>query len=219
MLSRITFLTIGQTPRVDLVPDLVSTLPASVQIAELGALDGLDHDVVAELTPGLDDHALVTRMRDGSQVVLGKRWVLKRIQELLDTTTPGPDQATVLLCTGDFPGLRGRGLFFDAQHIVDHGVSALASGVSTLGLVVPLARQEAETHVAPVDGQRLVTAHASPYADADFTALGLRLHACDLIVMHCMGYTEAQRQAVATGSGRHVLLARRLVASAFVQLL
>jgi len=37
--------------------------------------------------------------------------------------------------------------------------------------------------------------------------------------MHCMGYTEAQRGRVAAASGRPVLLARRLVASAVAQLL
>jgi protein AroM len=37
--------------------------------------------------------------------------------------------------------------------------------------------------------------------------------------MHCMGYTEAQRAVVAEASGRPVLLARRMVASALSQLL
>lgn len=219
MLSRVTFLTIGQTPRADLVPEIVAALPRSVEVAEVGVLDGLEDAEVAALAPDDQDHALVTRMRDGSQAVISKRWAASRVQALLNRLPSGPDQATVFLCTGEFPGLRGRGLFLDAQHLVDHGVKALAAGASTLGVIVPLARQAGEIHVRPAEGQELVIAHASPYSGDSFTAVAPSLSACDLIVMHCVGYSAAQREAIAQGSGRPVLLARRLVASALAQLL
>lgn len=253
MPTRITFLTIGQTPRSDLVPDLVASLPRDVDVAEIGALDGLDDDTIAGLEPGEDDRALVTRLRNGRQAVVGKRWVTARLRALL---ADAPDAtATVLLCTGDFPELvpdrkvdrdpgggvgsgptqpasdpvdprssesadpGHLGLFLDAQHLVDHGVEALCHGARTLGLLVPLARQEGEHHLEPREGRSLKTAHASPYDDqADFEAAGRALADCDVIVMHCMGYTDAQRTAVAAGSGRPVLLARRLVAAGIGQL-
>jgi len=228
MLDQIRFVTIGQTPRSDLVPEILSALGAHVVVSELGALDGIGAEELAGLEPGPEDHALVTRLRDGRQAVIGKRWVTARLQELLDGIA-GTDagsgverngtSATVLLCTGDFAGLRAPGLFLDAQRLVDHGVDALCHGADAVGLLVPLERQEAEHHYAPPEGQRLVTAHASPYEDADFKAAGRALARCDLIVMHCMGYTEEQRSAVARGSGRPVLLARRLVAAAVRQLL
>ncbi|MNT85827.1 hypothetical protein D3C72_2260390 [compost metagenome] len=79
-------------------------------------------------------------------------------------------------------------------------------------MVVPL---ECGTHVV----------HASPYeADAgqaarNFEAAGRELASCDLIVMHCMGYAEHMRQAVARASGRPVLLSNRMVAQALAQIL
>jgi protein AroM len=227
MLDRIIFVTLGQTPRTDLVPEIVRALPRPVEVKELGALDGMDSDAIGPLGPGSDDQALVTRLRNGTQVVLGKRWVTGRLQRLLDgiddSATDAPaaasSQATVLLCSGDFPGLRAHGLFLDAQHLVDHGVDALSRCASTVGLLVPLRRQEGEHHYTPSGGRRLRTAHASPYGRDDFVAAGRSLSDCDLVVMHCMGYTEAQRAAVANGSGRPVLLSRRLVAAALAQLL
>lgn len=230
MISRITFVTIGQTPRADLVPEIVAHLPTDVDVAELGALDGLAGEEIARRAPGPDDHALVTRLRDGTQAVIGKRWVTGRLQELLrgPGATAGDGEATarnvtatVLLCTGEFAGLRGPGLFLDAQHLVDHGVAALCAGARSVGLLVPLARQQDEHHYAPPAGQALRTAHASPYEDpaSVFEEAGRALAGCDLVVMHCMGYTEEQRSAVVAGAGRPVLLARRLVASALAQLL
>ena len=250
MFSRITFFSIGRTPRGDLVPEIAARLPASVEIAEVGALDGLSREVIEGLEPGPGEEALVTRLPDGTQVVLSKRWVQQRLQALLDATGGAPsdesaprgagagaasDEPTVstrpadqtinvLLCTGRFPGLRGPWPFLDARHLVDHGVAAICGRAGSIGLLIPLERQEAELHYEPPDGQELVIAHASPYEDedfeaADFEAVGRSLAACDLVVMHCMGYTEAQRAAVARGSGGPVLLARRMVAAGLAQLL
>lgn len=238
MLERVTFLTIGQTPRTDLVPEIVAALPRGVEVREWGALDGLGPEEIAELTPDEHDHALITRLKDGSQVVIGKRWVTKRIQAYLDRCNEEPmpedggagermargawgsGEATLLLCTGDFSALRPHGLFLDSQHLVDGGVDALCHGAESIGLLVPLDRQQKEHHYHPPAGQRLRSAYASPYdASDDFEAAGRALADCDLIVMHCMGFSEAQRAAVAEASGRPVLLARRLVASALAQLL
>jgi len=219
MLDRITFITLGQTPRSDLVPEIVDALTRPVAVEELGALDEIEPEEIARLAPDANDHALVTRLRDGSQAVIGKRWLVGRLQELLDAAPAGPNEANVLLCTGDFGALRGDGLFLDAQHLVDHGVDALCHSATSVGLVVPLARQVAEHHYEGPSGQELRAAVASPYRDDDFEGVGRSLSECDVIVMHCMGYTSAQRERVAASSGRPVLLARRLVSAALGQLL
>lgn len=219
MLDRITFITLGQTPRSDLVPEIVDALPRAVAVEELGALDEIAPGEIARLAPDASDHALVTRLRDGSQVEIGKQWLVVRLQELLDSAPTGPNEARVLLCTGDFSSLRSDGLFLDAQHLVDHGVDALCHSAASVGLVVPLARQVAEHHYETPSGQELHAAVASPYGDDDFEAVGRSLTQCDLIVMHCMGYTATQRDTVAAAAGRPVLLARRLVSAALSQLL
>ncbi len=216
MPNRITFVTIGQTPRSDLVPELVGALPDAVEVVELGALDGLDERAIAGLAPGPEEAALVTRLRDGRQAVVGKPGIARRLRRILESEAPEAT-ATVLLCTGDFPDLDGPGLFLDAQHIVDHGIAALGGAARSVGLLVPLERQQESHHLRLRAGKMLRTAHASPYEDADFAAAGRALADCGLIAMHCMGYTEAQREAVAEGSGRPVLLARRLVAAALTQ--
>jgi len=219
MLRAVTFVTIGQTPRVDLVPELVAHLPEGVAVREVGALDGMEADDVALLAPDADEPRLVTRMADGSQVVVHKPWMHTRVQWLLDGMASDDEQVVVLLCTGEFPGLRTPGVFLDAQHLVDHGVAALCAGMTRIGLLLPLAEQADEFHWRPAPYQAVHTTFASPYAGDRFEAAGTELADCDVIVMHCMGYTEDQRRRVVAASGRPVLLARRLVASAVAQLL
>ena len=219
MLTTVTFVTIGQTPRTDLVPELVSLLPGGTEVREMGALDGLDAAAVAALAPAAGGPRLVTRMADGSQAVVGRAGMHARLQALLDRAPPDPSTVTVLLCTGEFPRLRGPGIFLDAQHLVDHGVAALCAGMGRIGLLLPLAEQADDFHWRPAPHQELRVAHASPYEGDRFEVAAVELAGCDVVVMHCMGYTEVQRRRVAAASGRPVLLARRLVASAVAQLL
>jgi len=57
MITRISFVTIGQTPRSDLVLEIVSRLPAPV---EVGALDGLEAQRTA-VAKGSDRPVLLVR--------------------------------------------------------------------------------------------------------------------------------------------------------------
>jgi protein AroM len=219
MPSSVTFVTIGQTPRVDLVPELVSWLPAGVAVREVGALDGLDAAAIAARAPGPGEARLVTRLADGTQAVVAKSWMQPRLQRLLDDLPADRATVTVLLCTGEFPGLRGPGIFLDAQHLVDHGIAALCAGMHDIGLLLPLAEQAESFHFRPAPHQQMRVSHASPYVGDRFDRAGAELAPCDVVVMHCMGYTEDQRRRVARASGRPVLLARRFVAAGVAQLL
>lgn len=219
MLRAVTFLTIGQTPRTDLVPELVSWLPGKVAVDELGALDGRNRDQVAALAPSSGQPRLVTRMADGTQAIVRKDWIRDRLQEMLDGMEPRSDRVLVLLCTGAFPGLVAPGLFLDAQHLVDAGVDALCANLRRIGVVLPVPEQGRDFHYRPGPRQDVVTAFASPYAGNAFGAAGAALASCDAVVMHCIGFTEAHRRQVAAAAGRPVLLARRMVAAAVAQLL
>jgi len=219
MLTKVRFVTIGQTPRTDLVPDLVAHLPAGTRVLEVGSLDGLDASSIAALAPAPGEARLVTRLADGSQAVVGKAKTHARLQRILDGLEPDPSTATVLVCTGEFPGLRGPGVFLDAQHLVDHGVAGICAGMKTVGLLLPAAEQAAEFHWKPGPHQDLRVTWASPYSGDRFDEAARELSGCDAVVMHCMGFTEEQRGRVARVSGRPVLLARRFVGAALAQLL
>lgn len=218
MAHRFAFVTIGQTPRDDLVPEMLPFLGKDVTVDQFGVLDGLSEEIIARAGPASGQHRLVTRLRDGSQVVLEKSWVQGRLQQILDGMEAPRYTAVLLLCTGRFPGLEAPGLFLDAQHLVDFGTAALCSGAQRVGVLLPLPEQIREFHLPSGPDRELVFSHASPYQGDRFREAARELAGADLIVMHCMGYTETQRQVVAEISGRPVLLARRLVATSLANL-
>jgi protein AroM len=219
MLTSVTFVTLGQTPRSDLVPELSSWLPRGTTVREVGALDGFDASAVRALVPAPGRPRLVTRLADGTQGVVGKAWMHKRLEEVLGTLPEDPATVTVLLCTGDFPGLRGPGVFLHAQPLVDHGVAALCAGMRRIGVLLPLEEQVDDFHWAPGPEQEVDFAWASPYEGDDLEGAGQTLRGSDVVVLHCMGYTEEHRLRVSRAAGRPALLARRLVAAAVAQML
>jgi protein AroM len=219
MPKRAAFITIGQTPRDDIVPELLATIGDSVDILELGLLDGLQPDDIAALRPADSEQQLVTRLRTGAQAIVGRAWAKKQLQSLLHELTREDFAFKLVLCTERLGPLRSKGVLLDAHSLVNHGVEAIAGRLGSLGVIVPLPSQVDEIRRRARQGRRVMATHASPYALGELEEAAKALRQTDLIVMDCMGYTEAMRETVARTSGRPVLLARRLVAAAVKQLL
>jgi protein AroM len=215
MQRRVAFVTIGQSPRSDVVPDILAETRTPLAVTERGALDGLDDAAIADLAPAAGEHRLVTRLRDGREVLLGKPAIDRRLHAILAELDAGGFDLLVLLCTGEFRRFRLRTPFIEPQHTVDHFVQGLAYGAERIGILLPNAAQIEEFHGIP--GVVTKAAGASPYVtepEAGLRAAGVALADADMIVMHCIGYSEAMRQIVKQASGWPVLVSRRLVAHA-----
>ena len=218
MTFRAAFVTIGQSPRGDLTPMLLARIGGNLEVVEHGALDSLNAAQVAAMAPADHEQRLVTRLTDGQEVVIGKEKTQARWQSLFNRLDSESFDALVLLCTGYFPGLESRTLLVEAQRVVDHMTHALAEGANRIGVMVPHEAQIAELHDVAPPGVAVQGAYASPYGGNRFSEAAEQLADCDIIVMHCMGYTEAQRSQVQATSCRPVLLAQRMLAAGVAQL-
>jgi protein AroM len=215
MPQRVAFVTIGQSPRSDVMPDLLAATRTPFETLERGALDGLDDRAIADLAPRPGEERLVSRLRDGREVLLGKPAIDRRLHAILDELDAGGFDLLVLLCTGQFTRFSLRTPFIEPQHTVDHFVQGLAYGAERIGILLPNAAQIDEFHGIP--GIAIKAASASPYQGDPEAALreaGAALADTGMIVMHCIGYSEAMRQVVRQVSRRPVLVSRRLVAHA-----
>jgi len=215
---RVAFVTIGQSPRVDMLPEILAAVHGEVDAVEFGALDGLSHAEIARMLPPPGQPSLATRLSDGTEVVIGKRETGARLQALFDELDRQRFDAITLLCTGYFEHLGSRTLLIEAQRVVDAMVDAFSLGCRRLGVMLPLARQAQEFHLRSSEQRQVSAAHYSPYSGDRLEAAAHELADCDLVVMHCMGYTEAMRARVAAAVDKPVLLARRIVAGAVQQI-
>jgi len=205
MRKRAAFITIGQAPRPDIMDEMRPAWDDQLDIEEHGALDGLTPAEVEELSPAREETPLVSRLANGSEVILRDEAIHARIEALVARLDDVDLDFLVLLCTGRFDRLRSRHLVVKAQTVVDNGVDALRASTSRVGVLVP---DEAQR-----DQHGGLSSHASPYSADRFDEAARELAGADLIVLHCMGYTGEHKRRVAASSGKPVLLAREMVAT------
>jgi protein AroM len=213
-------ITIGQSPRPDITGEIRPLLGPAASVVETGALDGLTSAEIAAMGPDDDDHTLVTLLRDGREVLLGRRHVIPRVQACVDRLQ---DQVELILmlCTGTFPPFRTRRPMLYPEHLLFQNARMIASG-GHVGVLTPSARQAGDQERRWRGVVRAATVRAfSPYtprddldaACADFLAAGV-----DMVVLDCLGYTIALKRRVRELTGKPVLLARTLLARVAAEL-
>lgn len=91
-----------------MVPSLRKMIGGSVEFVEAGALDDLTKEEILKLTPKSDADLLVSRTRDGSEIIFGKSHIIPRLQKCIDSLNAKGVEAIALLCAGSFPDSNPR---------------------------------------------------------------------------------------------------------------
>lgn len=198
----LTFLTIGQAPRPDLSEAIEAHLPMTTDVRHAGVLDGLSRTGAEARFGAVKGRAtLLSRLADGSAVTLDAEAVGAGLQACVDRAEDGGADVVVLLCTGEFPGLRTRrARLVEPDALVTGYVASVLRG-SQVGVIVPLPEQVTEAREkwrAVVPAPAFAT--ASPYAD-DASALcaAARAHleaGATALMLDCMGYGSRHRRAL-----------------------
>ena len=198
-------ITIGQAPREDVVASMFATV--HTPFAEYGALDLLDEDDIATLAPASTDMPLVTRLRTGHEVVVGKHALMPHVQAALDRAVADGATTLAILCTGAFPALQSPVPCVYPDKVVSAIVGALLPA-GTLGVVLPhVGQQQGMREKWSTDARGVKLAVASPYTAAESMPTAVRsLGPCDLIVLDCMGYDRQMLAMARSASTVPVLL-------------
>jgi protein AroM len=220
MNRRIGAVTIGQSPRSDVTPELMTFLGPGVSVVESGALDGFSRSELVELGTRTTGRLLVTRLRDGSEITLGHEFILPRVQECIRRLADDVD-LVLLLCTGTFPRLASKKLVLYPEQLLFEVVRGI--GATRIGVITPAAGQipEQESRWSQVVREPFVKA-ASPYGEpAEFrnTAEMFARRSLDLVVLDCIGYTQAMKSEVQARVRTPVLLARSVLGRVAAELL
>jgi len=215
--------TIGQSPRDDIVPFMKERIGSNVTILQQGALDGLDDEELHALIPQKGQSQLCTRLADGRQIVISKEKILPLVQSRITQLNQQDVGLVVLLCTGKFPKFKSRALLVSAQEIVDHCLAAVVDDRYTLGLVSPLEEQmepmrQSLLHITP----RIAVSYCSPYhkyVDMTEAAYALKDQNPDIVILHCMGFNHEHRRAIRKVLKIPVIIASSIVSRTVAELL
>ena len=216
-------ITIGQSPRDDVVGDILPILGEEVTLLQAGGLDGLSREEIQGFAPSPSDYVLISRLRDGSSVVFAERYILPRLQRCIETLEDQGAQLILFLCTGDFPPVFHSKvpLIFPCK-VLNGLVPALASR-GKIAVVTPTQQQVAQSEKKWREYVAEMTAiPASPYGPLEELDQAARQAAeldVDLVVMDCIGYTVEMKEHFQAVSGKPVVLSRTLAARVVMELL
>jgi protein AroM len=212
---KIGFITIGQSPREDVVGEMRELLGAGIDIVERGALDGLSCEEIEALKPHKNDFPLITRLRDQSVVIVGRRKITPRIQERIGELEGEGAELSALLCTEEFRGLESKRMLLMPSAILFGAVKAILSK-GKLGVVVPLEEQRrAALKKWQKTGCEVIVETVDPFQAISETTSLLKTFKggnVDLVVLDCIAYGGEMKECVSRISGKPVLLPRSLLA-------
>jgi len=196
-MKKIGAITVGQTPRTDLIPEIAPILGDSIEIIQMGGLDGLTKEEIQTMTPAPGDHVLVSRLKDGSSVSFGESHILPRLEACMDQLKKDQVSLILFLCTGEFPDT------FQADVPLIFPSKILTSIVSAI-----------HPHRLAGCADSVYGLAASPYDGIEAVAAAARSipSDADLIVLDCIGYTVEMKERVQALTGKSVLLPRTLAA-------
>ena len=219
----VAMVTIGQSPRTDVTSDVADILGPDIRIVECGALDELTSKDISGLKPSPDEHLLVTRLRDGGEVMISHEKVVSLVNDCISKVQ---DKAAVVvfLCTGEFKEIHADRLlimpsdllFQVVQSILPHGV---------VGILVPSQLQFDDMRAKwKREGLEIVLESLSPYQETDENiikeiASRFTQARVDLLVLDCIGYSAKLSQTLKELTGLPTILARTLVARIVRELL
>ncbi len=215
-------ITVGQAPRNDMVPEIKEVLGQGFEILQAGALDDYSYqEVINELAPVEGDDVLVSRMRDGEQVVFAEKYIIPLIQKRIDKLSAQGVDVILMLCTGKFPDFKFSGMIIEPQPVLHRLVAGLNKD-KPLGIIIPEQEQIEQVRTWwSESGVEVRVKAASPYKGLDnikMIAREFKNSSVQNIFLDCMGYNRKMKSFVQVISKKQVILPRTMIAAIIKEL-
>lgn len=211
-------LTIGQSPRMDIIPELKEAIGFEVEIEERGALDDLTWEEARDLYPGPDDYILVTRMRDGREVKIAERYIIERMKKCIDDLERSDVDFIILLCTGEFPEeITSKKLILKPNKLMEN----IVKGILQEGVIADIVPSPGQVQLMKKRWNRtnpnleVIVDTLSPYTgiDEEIKKVAERIAKTDanLIILDCLGFNKRAKTVFRKVTKKPILLPRTLL--------
>jgi protein AroM len=212
---KIGVVTIGQSPRDDIIPEIREVLGPEVEIVERGALDGLSLKEVNEFYQGEAGQTLITRMKDGTEVKITKKHIVTRLKNCILELEGKGVEISILLCTEDFPEIESQKILLRPDRVLQSMVKAILKK-GKLGVIIPSLDQiQATKKKWDSTGFSVVVGAISPYTGTEKEIIEIankfRNLKVDLIILDCIGFNRLTKAVFRNVTKKPVLLPRTII--------
>lgn len=213
---KIGMITVGQSPRVDVMADIAPLFSSDTELIQKGALDGMTPEELQAITPEEGDYVLVSRLNNGQQVRFSEQKIIPRLQKAIQELEGADVSCILMLCTGKFPPELKSNVRMIYPYDLLTGLVPILSGHRHIVVILPDESQipQLKKRWEQLADQVTLIA-ASPYGDRqEIINAGIKLKDCDadLIILDCIGYTCEMKEIIRAVTKKPVLLPRTLLA-------
>lgn len=213
-MKRIGVITIGQSPRPDVIGEIVRVLGKGYEVVETGALDDETVEELRKIKFNPGERLLVTRLRDGQEIKISHELVVSKIQGCVDFLEKKKVEVILLLCTGKFPEFNSKHLIIQPSEIV-RGTVAASIRRGKLAVILP-AREQIPKLRSDAYGAEVKVYYdsASPYGSIEELkemAKRVKKEDVDLVFLNCMGFTYEMKSIVREITKKPVIQSSALV--------
>ena len=184
-------ITIGQSPRPDIIKPIAEAIGYNFTLLESGALDGINEQRISDLQAGGARKPLATVLNNGQAVILNATAIVPLINQQVDSLTEQGADFTLLLCTHEFPSEQLSHKLTQPCKLMQSKVEqALPKG--NLSVVCPHAGQVESTHTQFARANvRVSVSNFNPHEGLRVKQLAeqLTLQQPDLIYLDCFSFS------------------------------
>lgn len=241
---RVGLLTIGQSPRADiltdwkfkkdqiekfksmdvLVPPRGSPIPMNVEFVHLGALDDIPPERMHEIQPPKEKGGLISRLKDGSWTAIDHEKIKPMMIRNVERLEEAGCEAILQLCTGGFNYLQPNVLYFKAGTLCRSLIESVLKPSGRLGVFHPFPSKTAPKMERSErwGGREVFSINANPYdppPESITPAIEeMSKQDVDLAYMGCLGYGLEHKKIAMEILGKPVILPRSVSARTLAEL-
>ncbi len=213
-LPRVIFVSAGQSPRDDIMLDVLDLTDREIEVEEIGALDGLDETELDLMAPGEDDQRIFTRLEDGSAVVVAAAPLEIRIANICAELDSMGYDLIVVLSTGLYSKFRTFTPLLHAQQVMDTWFASISMTECNLGVIHPLKEQSEVTSARLGGMMKIQTNCVLGDRSNRIEQAARKLEQCDLIILNSVSYSRDMAKKIGALAERPIVTARNVLANA-----
>lgn len=245
---KIGLITIGQSPRADILTDWMfdkeqiesfepmgtlsppegSPIPGNIEFVHVGALDEIPPEGISEIKPPSGEGGFISRLKDGSWTLIDhdklKPLMINRVEGLEKAGC----KAILQLCTGSFPYLDTKALLIKPGILCRNIIESVLGPKGRIGLFRPFPLREGQKkQEKPVRSPRwgdreTYSVNANPYEGPPENIMPavkeMKEQDVDIAYMGCLGYSYAHKRIASEVLQRPVVLPRSVSARTLSEL-
>lgn len=213
-LPRVAFVSAGQSPRKDMMQEILELTGCDLVAEEYGALDDLDEYELELMRPGEKDQRIYTRLRDGRSIVVAVSALEVRIANVCAKLDHQEFDLIVVLSTGLYNEIRTYTPLLHTQRVMDTWFASISMSECHLGVVTPLTKQGQSTREHMGDLMKFQTTYVLSHNNNRIAEAAQRLNDCELILMNSVSYKGETAERLGALSGLPIVTARKVLANA-----